>query len=87
MSEKIMKKSEKSDFIGSEEFLVLHDPNDQDIPALITTPRNKMIKIDEVSIVYSENSKLKSISKNQEDKISELTQNNSEIEPEKNSVI
>jgi len=73
MSEKIMKKSEKSDFIGSEEFVVFANPNDQDIPALITTPRNKMIKIDEVSIVYSENSKLKSISKNQEDKISELT--------------
>ena len=46
-----------------------------------------MIKIDEVSIVSSENSRLKSMSKNQEDKISELTMNNAEIEAEKNSLI
>ena len=87
MSEKRVKKSEKSDFIGSDEYLVLHDPNDQDIPALITTPRNKMIKIDEVQIVYSENSNLKVSARIQEETISKLTMTNAEIEAEKNSQI
>jgi len=65
-----MKKSEASDLIGKDEYtLILNDPNDQDIPALITTPRNKQIKIDEVTLVYSENAKLKSQSKNQEETI------------------
>jgi len=46
-----------------------------------------MIKIDEVQIVYSENSNLKVSARIQEETISKLTMTNAEIEAEKNSQI